>query len=277
MTEPALERLRLQGYCVLEGVIPGDEVDHIRQRVELAVRHHGTIDEGSRVGNRKGLIAYEQSFARHLADRRVLDLAEVLLGPHVRISFTSAQISYPGCARGNLHADWPFNQGNAGHIPAPYPDAVIHLTTIWMLSRFSVETGATAIVPGSHRSANNPSGDNGVDPWRPHPGEIRATGEPGSVLLCDSRLWHAVTPNTSTEARVGLVVRYAPWWLNLDVLMPGSPERARMLETTGLAENEVAAVPPEVYAVLPEEVKPLYHHWVRRNVPPPAEREPRPS
>ena len=26
MTEPALERLRLQGYCVLRGVIPSDEV-----------------------------------------------------------------------------------------------------------------------------------------------------------------------------------------------------------------------------------------------------------
>ena len=267
MPEQTLERLRLQGYCVLPGVIPGDEVDDIRRRVELAVQHHGTIDESSRVGSRKGLIAYEQSFARQLADRRVLGVAEALFGPHVRISFTSAQISYPGCARGNLHADWPFNQGNAAHIPAPYPDAVIHLTTIWMLSRFSSETGATAIVPGSHRSRNNPSGDTGVDSWRPYPGEIRATGEPGSVLLFDSRLWHAVTPNTSAEARVGLVVRYAPWWLNLDVLMPGSAERVRMVDETGQTENEVAAVPPEVYAALPEDVKPLYRHWVRRHPP----------
>jgi len=261
--EQTVVRLRQQGYCVLEGVIPGDLVDHIRRRVELVVQHHGTIDEASRVGNRKGLIAYEQSFARHLSERRVLGPAEALFGPHVRISFTSAQISYPGCARGNLHADWPFNQGNAGHIPAPYADAVIHLTTIWMLSRFSLETGATAIVPGSHHSPNNPSGDNGVDPWRPCSGETRATGEPGSVLLFDSRLWHAVTPNTSDEARVGLVIRYAPWWLNLEILMPGSAERARMVAETGQTENEVAAVPPEVYAALPDEVQPLYRHWVR--------------
>jgi len=267
MAEQTVERLRLQGYCVLEGVIPDAEVDDIRRRVELAVQRHGTIDRSGKVGSRKGLIAYEQSFARHLADRRVLGVAEALFGPHVRISFTSAQISYPGCARGNLHADWPFNQGNAGHIPAPYPDAAIHLTTIWMLSRFSLETGATAIVPGSHRSPNNPSGNNGVDPYRPYPGETRATGEPGSVLLFDSRLWHAVTPNTSAEARVGLVVRYAPWWLNLEVLMPGSAERARMVEETGYTENEVAAVPPEVYAALPDEVRPLVRHWVR---PPPG-------
>jgi hypothetical protein len=68
---------------------------------------------------------------------------------------------------------------------------------------------------------------------------------------------------------VGLVVRYAPWWLNLDVLMPGSAERARMVDETGQTENEVAAVPPEVYAALPEDVKPLYRHWVRRHPPDP--------
>ena len=27
------------------------------------------------------------------------------------------------------NADWPFNQKNAGHVPSPYPDAVMHLTT----------------------------------------------------------------------------------------------------------------------------------------------------
>ena len=47
--------------------------------------------------------------------------------------------------------DWPFNQHNAGHIPAPYPDIVAHLTTLWMLSPYTPENGATIIVPGSHR------------------------------------------------------------------------------------------------------------------------------
>ena len=261
--EQALARLKLQGWCVLEGVIPSDEVELIRQRVESAVQNHGTFDELKGQGARKGLIAYEQSFAPYLADPRILGVAHSLFGPQVRISFTSAHISYPGCVRGPLHADWPFNQNNAGHVLAPYPDSVMHLTTLWMLSEFAPETGATAIVPGSHRSPNNPTGNNGVDPSQPYPGEIRATGEAGSVLMFDSRLWHASTPNTSNEARVGMAVRYAPWWLNLDILMPGSPERVRMLVEDGKTENDVVAVPPDVYAALPENVKPLYRHWVR--------------
>ena len=82
------------------------------------------------VATRKGLLAFNQSFVPYLADERILGIAEALFGPHVRISFTTAHINLPGNARGGWHADWPFNQNNAGHIPAPYPDVVMHLTTI---------------------------------------------------------------------------------------------------------------------------------------------------
>ncbi len=263
--EEALLHLRIDGQCVVDGVIPEDKVDAIRQSVEATVVSHGRFTGVEGVGTRKGLLAFNQSFAAYLADKRVLGVAEALFGPHVRISFTTAHINYPGNARGAWHADWPFNQKNAGHIAAPYPDAVMHLTTLWMLSPFTPETGGTLVVPGSHRSSNNPSGDNGVDPLKPYPTEMQAMGNAGSVLILDSRTWHAAAPNRTDKPRVGIAVRYAPWWLNLDVLMPGSEERARMVDETGGNENEVAPVPPEVYEVLPADVKPLYRHWVQRS------------
>lgn len=258
-----LKRIDLQGWCILEGVIPSDKVGDISKRVQTAVEAKVTEEKIRGLGNRGGLIAFDQSFAPFLGDPRILGVAEALFGSHYRISFTSAQVNYPGNDRGGLHADWPFNQNNAGHIPAPYPNAVQHLTTIWMLSPFTEETGATIIVPGSHRQANNPTGDNGVDPLAPFPGEIRATGEAGSVLLFDSRLWHAVSQNTSDQPRIGMAVRYAPWWLNLDVLMPGSVDRVRMVDETGISENTQLPVPQIVYDGLPEDVKSLYLHWVR--------------
>ena len=58
----------------------------------------------------------------------------------------------------------------------------------------------------------------------------------------------------------GLPVRLAPWWLNLDSMRPGSDERER-LTAGGLSENLVPLVPAEVFARLPEEVKPLFRHW----------------
>ena len=245
--EETLRRLKIDGWCVVNDVIPKDVVGSIRRSVAKTAGYDDNNKGVMGVGASTGLIASDQSLAPHLADEKVAGVAEALFGPHVRISFTTAIINKPGNDRGGWHADWPFNQYNAGHIPAPYPDTVMHMTSIWMLSPFSPDTGGTLIVPGSHRSNNNPTGGNGVDPNKKYPTEMQATGDPGSVLIFDSRLWHATATNNGTEPRVGVAVRYAPWWLNLDVLMPGSVERARMSEETGIKENEVATVPNSVY------------------------------
>ena len=189
---------------------------------------------------------------------------EALLGEHVRISFTTAQINFPGNKREGWHADWPFNQGTAGHVAAPYADVVMHVTTLWLLSPFTKENGGTFVVPGSHRANNNPSGDNGIDASQPFPTEMQVTGPAGSVLVFDSRLWHAIAPNRTQRPRTTIAVRYAPWWLNLDVLRPGTVERTRMVDETGKRENLQPPLSTQVYETLPAAVKPLFRHAVER-------------
>ena len=260
-----LLRLKLDGWCVVENVIPEGSISAVRESVAAATGRHGRPDAPMAIGHRTGLINYDQSFAPFLTAPHFLGLIKAALGEHVRVSFTSAMINYPGNARGTLHADWPFNQHNAGHIPAPYPDIVAHLTTLWMLSPYTEENGATIIVPGSHRMETNPSADSCIhDEAAPYPTEIQVTGKAGSVLVMDSRMWHAAGANRTDAARVAMAIRFAPWWLNLNGLMPGSGERARMMQVTGLKENEVEAVKREVFADLPPAVQPLFEHWVER-------------
>ena len=45
---------------------------------------------------------------------------------------------------------------------------------------------------------------------RPYPSEMQVKGAAGSVLIYDSRLWHAVASNQSDQPRVALIVRYGP-------------------------------------------------------------------
>ena len=259
-----LRRLKQDGWCVVEQVIPESEAGRLREEVAASTRAHQNpaTAEQKGIGHVGGFIQYDQSLAPYLPDQRVLDPIEGLLGPHVKVSFTTATINLSGNARGGWHADWPFNQNNAGHLPAPYPDTPMHVTTLWMLSAFTEENGGTLVVPGSHRVPNNPTGDIDVDPLEPYPTEINATGSAGSVLVMDSRLWHATAPNITDEPRVSVVVRYAPWWLNTRILMPGSPERQMMVDEPGLTDNEQPPIPPDVYARLPDEAKPLFRHWV---------------
>lgn len=257
-----LARLQLDGWCVVEDVIPADAVPAVRAGVAAATARHRNPTAPQHIGHLSGLINHDQSVAPYLAEARLLALIEGVLGPQVRISFTTATINEPGNARGGWHADWPFNQRNAGCFPAPYPDLCAHITTIWMLSDFRAETGGTLVISGSHRTSNNPTGDYGIGELEPYPTEINATGRAGSVLVMDSRLWHATAPNLTTEPRVAIVIRYAPWWLDLSVLQPDSPTRQRLLQATGKGENQVPPVPKAVYEQLPDPVKPLFVHWL---------------
>ena len=127
-------------------------------------------------------------------------------------------------------------------------------------------------MPGSHRAASNPTAveanlpgaaSRGIPAAREKlAGEMHAAGPTGSVLVMDSRLWHATAPNQTGEPRVALAVRYAPWWLNLEVLRPESDERRRMCDEAGRTENLVPSIRREVYDQLPTAVQPLYRHWV---------------
>lgn len=263
-------QLNASGFCVLESVIPTNHCTELRNCLiatvnrESAQYETGQAAAARKVGFTPSIINHDQSFAEYLADERLLQLVGRMLGDHVRISFTSAIINHPGNERGGWHADWPFNQENAGHVRAPYPDAIMHLTTLWMLSPFGAENGGTLVLPGSHRCSTNPTAADGPDPNETFPAEINASGPAGSVLIMDSRLWHATAPNQTDEPRVALAVRYAPWWLNLEVLRPESDERRRMCDEVGATENAVPSIRRDVFERLPSQVKPLYRHWVER-------------
>ena len=277
-TEEKLYQLKMNGYCVLEGIIPNDKIDEVRESVVTAqAAHHEkaeaelakTRSRGHRVGvqgvaNMRGVINETQIFAPYLADERIMALTDALFGPYVRISCTDCVINYPGNERGYWHADWPYNQTNATHIPAPYPDTIMHLSTIWMLTPFGPETGGTYIIPGSHRTDDNPSaaGIAGIDPDAPYPTETQVSGSAGSVLLYDSRLWHAVPPNRSEIPRVAIIVRYAPWWLNLNPTQAGNPEHTQIVIETDGKNYDSPLIRSDVYETLPENVKSLYRHWV---------------
>jgi len=277
------DQIQKQGYCVVPNIIPTSECSELRSRIIQAVdQYHAKYETGRDAANNgigfvPSLINHEQSYVKYLLSEPLNALMRHFLGEHLRVSFTSAIINYPLNPSGDWHADWPFNQRNAGRIRAPYSDLLMHMTTLWMLSPFDSQNGATRIVPGSHRCPTNPTIWDApfVSPkfetWNgkpiPHPqepiqDEVQVNGKQGSVLVMDSRLWHATASNQSASPRVALAVRYAPWWLNLQVLRPDSDERQRMCDESGLTENMVPSIRQTAFAQLPDNLKPLYRHWV---------------
>src|SRR4051812_24514026 len=98
------------------------------------------------------------------------------------------------------------------------------------------------------------------NPFQPQPGERQVVGKAGTVAVLDARLWHPIAPNKSSEDRVAVIVRYAPWWLSLAPLRPGTTDRADIVEANKGKESAVAPLPREIYEHFPDEVKPMLHH-----------------
>ena len=129
---------------------------------------------------------------------------------------------------------------------------------IYMLSDFTEGNGGTLLAPGSHRALYDHDQETRMEP---HPGQTQAVGPAGSALMFDSRMWHAVPVNKTNEIRVGVTVRYAPWWLNLNCIIPGRPEREFMTDPDGNKERNIQfPLPREGFNSLPKEVQPLFLH-----------------
>ena len=274
--EEVIERLAVDGWCIFKDAIPADQVDMVRQTIlsEEAnqreareaflaeTRAHGHRVSAAGVGGVKGLISTIPEVTSYLADKRIMAAANALFGKYFRVSTVGGLVNWPGTERGYWHSDWPYNQTVESHIPAPYPDTIMHLSSLWMLTSFNAENGGTLIVPGSHRSPNNPSGENGVDRDAPHPEEINVTGGPGDVVIYDSRLWHSVAENNSDQPRVAMSVRYAPWWLNLNVQRAGHPDHIRIVVETKGKDSVNSTISAKVLDSIPPEARPLFAHWV---------------
>ena len=107
---------------------------------------------------------------------------------------------------GNLHADWsdftvtPFQGGK--HFP-------VAIQSVWAISGFTVQSGATYLWPGSHLSCEIPP----EEPESLPPGYIRAEAPAGSAILWDSALWHTSGVNSSGSPRYSLVYYFHRCWL----------------------------------------------------------------
>lgn len=276
--DAVVSEIREQGYSVVRNVIPDVELSAIGQELRAAqerrdtesraeleqIRSRGHRVGAAGVGVLKQAINETQCFAPYVADPRLVGIVEAFFGDFVRISCTDCVVTHSGSERGPWHADWPYNSTNTTHVKAPYPDAVMHLSTIWMITDFTADNGATTLLPKSHLRDSNPvdGGMQGVNADGDLDGQQRAIGSAGSVLVYDSRLWHAVAANRSDDVRIALVIRYAPWWLNLTPTMRGTPDNERMVQEIGGKSYDAIPLKRDVFDRLPANVKPLYRHWV---------------
>jgi len=126
----------------------------------------------------------------------------------------------PGEPMQQIHRDqWAFDF-------FPFPNGYeVQCNTIWAITDFSAENGATRVIPGSHRYADKLK----FVEEQTEPAEMAA----GSVLFYTGALYHGGGANRSQRVRRGLNLTYNLAWLRQE-------------------ENQYLACPLEIARTLPE-------------------------
>lgn len=82
-------------------------------------------------------------------------------------------------------------------------DFPLTLNMLVMIDDFTLENGATKVLPGSHHFKDRPSDD------YLEKNCVRATGKAGTILMFDSNLWHSAAPNSTGKSRRALTPMFS--------------------------------------------------------------------
>ncbi len=193
------------GYAIVTDVIDQATCTNLIAEVDRVESEFG-IDfgksdfEGFHTRRIFNLIARGPRFRELVIDETVLGLVEAILGDGILLSGTTSMHISPGETEQLLHAD-------DGMISLPRPHPATMVTTLWALSEFTKDNGATRLIPASHLDSERAP--------RPEQESTALVAEmpAGSVLILHASTWHGGGPNsTSNVERYGLSIQYVAGW-----------------------------------------------------------------
>lgn len=200
-----LARMQRDGYTIVEGVLDAAGVAALRDDVyrlerERAVQPASNLFEGLRTRRIYNLLALGEIYRQVPVHDRVLPIVEGVLDRGCLVSSLSSIDIGPGEAAQPLHADDQL-------IPLPKPHVSIICNTMWALTDFTEASGATRLVPGSHRADRSPQ------PYGEPVETVAAEMPAGSVMVFDGSIWHGGGANRSDGWRLGIAMNYCAGWL----------------------------------------------------------------
>jgi ectoine hydroxylase-related dioxygenase (phytanoyl-CoA dioxygenase family) len=193
-----------------------DELAPYMTRVKVAVDDPAAFYPGL-TRRSTALVARSETVGRMVLHDRTIELCDHFLKPNSEFGYqlhvTAALEVGPGARAQRLHRE----HDAFTFFPQPRPNLIV--ASMWAITDFRPDNGATLLVPGSHKWP----GDRHATP-----SEIVAAEMPaGSVLYWLGGTLHGAGANTSRDWRYGVILTYSCGWLRQE-------------------ENQYLDVPPEI-------------------------------
>ncbi len=211
--EKHLENLAIKGYSIMPNVISASEAQNIGRKLttlwekQTAEFGKDRLMELGEYGTHRGLLVEDQVFRDMVMQPRVLEVVHAVLGKSAILNLQNASAAFPGLK----HFQTSFHRDFAKDFVTTKP---LSINAFWCITDFSVETGATQAVAGTHKLEDFPSHefimDNCIDLCAPA----------GSILFWDSLLLHRTGFNTSPNVRFGINHMYTRPFLKQQIDFP---------------------------------------------------------
>jgi ectoine hydroxylase-related dioxygenase (phytanoyl-CoA dioxygenase family) len=229
-----LKRIAEDGYTILPDAIEPDLVDEINESLLKLERDLGIVPaenlfEGVKTTRVYNLLLHGATFEKIPVHPNVLPVVEGVLDPGALISSLSSIAIGPDEQAQPIHADDQL-------IPLTRPHIPIICNTMWAITDFTEENGATRLIPGSHLLAEAP---NPLEPYE----TIAAEMPKGSVLVWVGSLWHGGGANRTNERRVGIAMNYCAGYIRQQ-------------------ENQQLGLPPQLVKQFPRRLQELVGYSV---------------
>ena len=195
--------LDVNGYLPLEDILTQEQITPMIRRLDELAELEGE-DAGKELHQEGGTIRVSNlvnkgpMFEVGFSHPRVLAAIRHVVGSRFKLSSLDCRMALPGQGHQAFHADW-----RSGVEPGDY----YVCNSMWLLDDFTVENGATRVVPGSHRSGKHPK-DALEDATQQHAEEIQLIASAGTVIVFNSHLWHAGGLNQTDSPRHGMLAYY---------------------------------------------------------------------
>jgi len=216
--------LKRDGACIIDNVISREAMDAVAAELKpwMDATGFGPDDfSGHRTKRTGGLVARSPLCRELVMNPVVLGVTKQFLSHATSFQLHLTQVIAigPGEPAQPIHRDqWAFDF-------YPFPSGYeVQCNTIWAMTDFTEENGATRVVPGSNTLADKLKFK--------HEDSIAAEMTKGSVLLYSGSVYHGGGANQSDATRIGINITYNLSWLRQE-------------------ENQYLSCPPEIAKTLP--------------------------
>ena len=244
MIEDKIKEIEKNGYCIIKKFLPKKTVTELLKKINF----HYNLNKSRKYNgipsrDNKDKILYnlqnkDYRFIKILTNKKILKIAKYFLNdvtykflpnkkPNFIINYFNARSS------GNkldLHIDsW-----------VPYLGKKTHMMQfVFLLEKSTEENGCTIVVKNSHRSGKF---------CNLKTKKITSiVGDPGDLIIWDSRLWHGTKENKDKTSRWAIVTTISSWWVKQAMDMPKSLPQKIFKQCNNLEKQLLGfcSIPPE--------------------------------